>query len=158
MSREELLTRLGPKREGFKLDDKEATAQGLRDVTLQMKTEYQRLTQTGSLLEESSSTIDSVNNEYLNYRVSIKRAGAALSELKRRMESDDMYIWYSFCFFISVVAFIVSRRLGLLTVLSWVTNWVSYALSTIYSLTEPFLKTLSTTPLPSNTTSIIEEL
>lgn len=158
MSREELLGRLGPRREAFKLDDKEATADGLRDVQRQMRSEFQRLTQTGSLLEESSSTIDSVNHEYLNYRVSIKRASAALSELKRRMESDDMYIWYSFCFFLSAVAFIVSRRLGLLTVLSWVANWLSHAITSLYSFAAPFINQLSTTTSSNTTLPILEEL
>jgi len=92
MARQELLSKLGPRRDAFKLDDKDAAAQALRETRLQMKSELDRLSQACSLLEESSTTMGGVFNEYLNYRGSLKRASQALTDLKRRMESDDMYV------------------------------------------------------------------
>jgi hypothetical protein len=130
--REELLRRAGAsKREAFKLDDKDATAQALRETRQQFRSELERFAQAGSLLQESSNTIGYVFNEYLNYRGSLKKASQALSELKRRMETDDSYIWYSFLFFIAVVSFILSKRLGVLTIISWLVNWLFYIHSCI---------------------------
>ena len=137
----ELTEKLGLRREAFKLDDKDAVAEALLQTKTQMRSEVGRFSQAGVMLEESSSTIGGVFNEYLNYRGSIKRASQALGELKRRMETDDLLIWYSFCFFLSSVAFILSRRIGLITLLNWLLGW-SYTLyasivSFVPSLPEP---------------------
>ena len=115
-AREELFAGYRP---NAKKDDREAETRALLATKSQLQSELGRFNAAQAKLEESSSTIFGIHSEYLDFRVSLKKAGEAVVALRRRIESDDRWIWWSFLYFMTVVAWVVSRRIGLVWVLSW---------------------------------------
>ena len=85
----------------------------------EMANELQRMRATASVIDDSSKTIKSIDSRYSDYTNSIRSAGRALKELKRKMESDDRYIYLSFCFFVFTAAWIFMKRIGLVRLIHW---------------------------------------
>lgn len=76
-----------------------------------MQTELQRMNAITETLEHTSSTIKGTRTQYKTYNSALATASKVLGDLKRKTEDDSKYIWWSFLFFLSVVAYIVLRRM-----------------------------------------------
>mmetsp|Transcript_62633 Transcript_62633/g.149437 ORF Transcript_62633/g.149437 Transcript_62633/m.149437 type:complete len:180 (-) Transcript_62633:17-556(-) len=85
--------------------------QGARD---QMREQLDRMHYVNENLQDSSRTIGKTKGALEEYDGKLANAAKALGQLKRRTEEDSRYIWWSFYFFTSVVAYIVLRRLKVL--------------------------------------------
>merc|ERR1712232_1160137 len=80
------------------------TRDRMRNVVGQMETGMEHL-------EVSSKSIGSTQDQYRIYDEKLASASAVLGHLKKKTEQDSKYIWWSFLFFISVVVYIVLKRL-----------------------------------------------
>ena len=101
------------------LVDSENRNRNLMQAHSEMANELQRMRVTASVIEDSSKTIHSIDSRYNDYRNAINSAGRALKELKKKMESDDRYIYFSFLFFIFTAGWIFMKRVGIVRVVQW---------------------------------------
>eukprot|EP00439_Symbiodinium_sp_Y106_P050373 s2483_g6.t1 len=82
-------------------------------------------------LEGSSSTIGKTQTAMQEYDSKLASAAKALGQLKRRMEEDSRYIWWSFYFFLAVVAYIVLRRLKVFKMMYYGASWTAWSGNTV---------------------------
>ncbi|KAF4662553.1 hypothetical protein FOL47_006192 [Perkinsus chesapeaki] len=118
-----------------KADDSGNRAAGrvLRRSVQQMRENVQRMRVTEDALTESSGKIKDVNDEYENnYSGALKTASEAMTSLKRRIDADDKYIWWSFLFFITVCVFIILKRLMIFSLTGWLLHIITELLSVVY--------------------------
>lgn len=87
---------------------------------------FQRMRLTEGALVDSSGKISDVNKEYAdNYSGALKTASEAMTSLKRKIDTDDKFIWWSFIFFVAVCVFIILKRLMILSLSAWVLAMIS---------------------------------
>ncbi|CAE7223430.1 unnamed protein product, partial [Symbiodinium sp. CCMP2456] len=91
-----------------------------------MQEELHRMQYVGESLEGSSSTIGRTQTAMQEYDSKLASAAKALGQLKRRMEEDSRYIWWSFYFFLAVVAYIVLRRLKVFKMMHYGASWTAW--------------------------------
>ncbi|CCG83790.1 protein of unknown function [Taphrina deformans PYCC 5710] len=92
--------------------------QASSDVTLElrkthalMSEELSRSALSQELLEESSSTLSRLGNEYYNFGTILNGSKRLLKELENANKVDQMWIWGSFGFFCLVVTYVLYRRI-----------------------------------------------
>ena len=88
-----------------------------RLLKVQMEYELDRLGQTTSALESSSTTISAIFAANQDFRSRLVNAGKALGLLKQRVERDQRFVLLAFWFMVAMALFVVSRRIGLLWLL-----------------------------------------
>lgn len=64
-----------------------------------------------------------IKDRYNTYADVLDSARQVLGQLKTKTESDTTYIWWSFCFFMAVVAYIVLKRLKVFRVIIFSASW-----------------------------------
>jgi hypothetical protein len=94
-------------------------AMHLSEARREMQSELQKMRVTADVIESSSKTLGTVHGRYITYKEKLASAGDALRALKRRMETDDKYIYWSYMFFLSVSGYIVLKRFRILSVVYW---------------------------------------
>merc|ERR1712019_230952 len=72
----------------------------LAETRNQMLTEFERFQDLTASLAGQSKTMSATQDQYQEYESKLKQASQKLGQLKRKMEDDTKYIWYSFSFFI----------------------------------------------------------
>jgi len=104
-------------------EETRALAQGLE----QLRGTQSFMTEVGSELSKSSAGISIIKDRYSTYADVLDSASKVLGQLKTKTESDSTYIWWSFCFFMSVVTYIVLRRMKVFKIIFFGANstwWV----------------------------------
>lgn len=115
--------------------DSENRNRNLLQAHSEMANELQRMRVTASVIEDSSKTIHSIDSRYNDYRNAINSAGKALKQLRKKMESDDRYIYFSFLFFIFTAGWIFMKRIGILRMVHWLAAQGFYGASYIADFT-----------------------
>ncbi|EER17376.1 conserved hypothetical protein [Perkinsus marinus ATCC 50983] len=110
----------------------------------QMRENVERMRLTEGALVDSSGKISDVNKEYAdNYSGALKTASEAMTSLKRKIDTDDKFIWWSFIFFIAVCVFIILKRLMIFSLSAWVLAMISKPIMFGYrEVVEPVYRTL----------------
>jgi len=90
-------------------------------------------------LNSQSASINSMKDKYGFFGEKLEAASKLLGDLKRRSEEDTRYIWWSFVFFLSVVAWIVLRRLKVFKMIYLAGSWTWWSGSSIASLMQRIL-------------------
>lgn len=119
----------------------------------ELSNELQRMRLTASVIEDSSKTIHSIDSRYSEYGKKLQSAGRSLKELKRRMESDDRYIYLSFLFFLFTAAWIFIKRVGIVRGIQWLVARGVYGASYLAEISG----TAPTEPVEKHGT-VLEEL
>ncbi|CAL1130863.1 unnamed protein product [Cladocopium goreaui] len=83
----------------------------LKSARDEMRNQLERMHYVNENLQDSSRTIGKTQDALQEYDSKLASAAKALGQLKRKTEEDSRYIWWSFYFFMAVVAYIVLRRL-----------------------------------------------
>ena len=86
----------------------------LERTATRMATETQASSEILGHLAKSSQTIQSTVQEHKGLNVSIKQGKVAMNRLERRELTDKFLLGLAVAFFISVVLYIISKRLRLL--------------------------------------------
>lgn len=84
---------------------------GLRKTHALMSEELSRTALSQELLDESSATLERLNEEYTTFGTILIGSKRLLKELENADRIDQLWIWGSFGFFCLVVAFILYRRI-----------------------------------------------
>eukprot|EP00933_Yihiella_yeosuensis_P073046 TRINITY_DN8161_c0_g1_i1.p1 TRINITY_DN8161_c0_g1~~TRINITY_DN8161_c0_g1_i1.p1 ORF type:complete len:287 (-),score=60.93 TRINITY_DN8161_c0_g1_i1:129-989(-) len=103
----------------------------LTEARDQMRHGLEHMTSVAQSLEASSKTIDATRSQYQTYDMKLADAAKALGDLKRKTEEDSKYIWWSFMFFLSVVAYIVLRRLKVFKMIYYGGSFTYWSGSTV---------------------------
>eukprot|EP00927_Polykrikos_kofoidii_P054999 TRINITY_DN49315_c0_g1_i1.p1 TRINITY_DN49315_c0_g1~~TRINITY_DN49315_c0_g1_i1.p1 ORF type:complete len:249 (-),score=40.73 TRINITY_DN49315_c0_g1_i1:203-949(-) len=104
-------------------ENDQAETNALIKTRNRMKEEMERMESVASTLSSSSKTLNATKNEYNNYASTLDSASKVLGALKSKTEEDAKYIWWSFLFFLSVVAYIVLRRLKVFKMIFMGASW-----------------------------------
>ncbi|CAE8622272.1 unnamed protein product, partial [Polarella glacialis] len=113
---------------------------GARD---KMRDELQRMQYVAENLEGSSKTIGATKEQYQTYDSKLADAAKALGDLKRKTEEDSRYIWWSFGFFLAVVAYIVLRRLKVFAMIYYGASFTAWSGSTVAGVAQGGLSTIA---------------
>lgn len=116
--------------EASKEEDQRATiraATQARDGISQTLGQFQEVRKR---LDETANDINASGRQFDLFDVKMKDASQLLGQLKRRTEEDSKYVWWAFLFFLSVVAYIVMRRLKVFRMMYFGASWTLWAGST----------------------------
>jgi len=97
----------------------------LLDTKLKMTAQVNRMQATASGLDRSSKALEGIASIYDSYGAHLQNAGALLSHLKRRAQSDSWYVWMAFLCFCSVCVFVVLKRTATIRSSIWVIELVA---------------------------------
>lgn len=92
-----------------------------------MSETFGRMSAVGDILDGSSQRLSQANDQLVEYGSKLDSASKVLGNLKRKSEEDSRYIWWSFLFFLSVVAYIVLRRLKVFRMLFFGASWGAWS-------------------------------
>lgn len=104
---------------------------------------YSMMSNVSDSLNSQSQSISSMKDKYGFFGEKLDAASKLLGDLKRRSEEDTRYIWWSFIFFLSVVAWIVLRRLKVFKMIYLAGSWTWWSGSSIASLMQRILSLLA---------------
>ncbi|CAL1130864.1 unnamed protein product [Cladocopium goreaui] len=82
----------------------------LKSARDEMRNQLERMHYVNENLQDSSRTIGKTQDALQEYDSKLASAAKALGQLKRKTEEDSRYIWWSFYFFMAVVAYIASSH------------------------------------------------
>ena len=102
----------------------------------EMETELQRLRSTAAVISETSTTIGSINHQYGVYQSRLVSAANALKNLKKKMKSDDSYIYWSYLIFLFTSCWIFLRRVRVIGFIQWITSKGFYGANVLLGVSE----------------------
>lgn len=108
--------------------------QQLLQARSEMEAELFRLRSTAVVISDTSGTIQSINSQYGVYRSKLTSAANALKGLKKKMESDDKYIYWSYVFFLFTAVWIFLKRVKVIGITQWLVKSGYYGTSWIVDL------------------------
>eukprot|EP00405_Crypthecodinium_cohnii_P029981 CAMPEP_0206498356 /NCGR_PEP_ID=MMETSP0324_2-20121206/50923_1 /ASSEMBLY_ACC=CAM_ASM_000836 /TAXON_ID=2866 /ORGANISM="Crypthecodinium cohnii, Strain Seligo" /LENGTH=147 /DNA_ID=CAMNT_0053984483 /DNA_START=43 /DNA_END=482 /DNA_ORIENTATION=+ len=104
-------------------EDQQAAYRALTQARNDMGQTLGHFQEVQQRLNETSQTFDATKRQYDDFDFKMKSASQLLGQLKRRTEQDSKYIWWSFCFFLSVVAYIVLKRMRVFRMMHFGASW-----------------------------------
>eukprot|EP00929_Paragymnodinium_shiwhaense_P067417 TRINITY_DN33939_c0_g1_i1.p1 TRINITY_DN33939_c0_g1~~TRINITY_DN33939_c0_g1_i1.p1 ORF type:complete len:258 (+),score=75.22 TRINITY_DN33939_c0_g1_i1:102-875(+) len=147
-------------KEMSKEENDKAELNALTKARDRMKGGLDQMVDTMNNLDGSSKRIAQTQDQYREYAAKLDSAAKVLGHLKKKTEEDSRYIWGSFIFFMSVVAFIVLRRLKVFKIIYYtvtVTLWTgSTTGSVIQSVLEQLRDAFDTVWLQSGLPAVVE--
>lgn len=115
--------------------------QQLLQARSEMEAELFRLRSTAVVISDTSGAIQSINSQYGVYRAKLASAANALKGLKKKMESDDKYIYWSYGFFLFTAVWIFLKRVKIIGITQWFiksgyygTSWIVDSLGGLESV------------------------
>jgi hypothetical protein len=95
-------------------DDKLKTDIALMNTKFSLQSELDRMVATENVLNMSSQGIAEVNSKYGAVGELINSAGGKLKRISERAARDDRMVWLAFLYFLTCVAVVLLRRVGIL--------------------------------------------
>jgi len=115
----------------------------LSEARDQLRNEFERMKGIGSDLEEHSGKLRMTQDQYHMYDSKLAYASQRLGQLKKKMDEDSRYIWWSFYFFLSVAAYIFLKRLKVFKMMYLGGSLAVWSGSSAFSLVQGFFLRLA---------------
>jgi hypothetical protein len=110
--------------------------QHLMQAHNEMETELYRLKSTAAVISDTSATIMSINSQYGLYQSRLVSAASALKSLKKKMKSDDSFIYWSYLAFLLTAGWIFLKRVRVVGAVHWLTSKGFYGANYIFQFIE----------------------
>ncbi|CAK9075060.1 unnamed protein product [Durusdinium trenchii] len=123
----------------------------LKNARDQMRNQLDRMHYVNENLQDSSRTIGKTKDAMQEYDSKLASAAKALGQLKRKTEEDSRYIWWSFYFFIGVVAYIVLRRLKVFKMIYYGISFGMWSTGSVLEAVQSTSNALFGEPQPAET-------
>lgn len=113
---------------------KQSQNDGLREIQKVLHEEFSTMKASSESLrnlhlENTTNTFRSIDSTYENYGAELSYSKRFLREIKQRISMQDLVFYICFYIFLSTCAWILLKRFGIHTILS-------YLLSSLYSVLE----------------------
>mmetsp|Transcript_47729 Transcript_47729/g.150073 ORF Transcript_47729/g.150073 Transcript_47729/m.150073 type:complete len:259 (-) Transcript_47729:66-842(-) len=106
----------------------------LAETRDQLRNQYERMQGIATSLQEDSSKLRKTQDQYNTYESKLQYASQRLGQLKRKMDEDSRYIWWSFIFFLTVSGYICLKRLKVFKMLYLGGSLAVWSGSTVFSV------------------------
>jgi len=93
------------------ISQQESVTERMLNISKNLAETTQRSAATLDSLVQSSSTVESTNEELLNTGGTIQQSGKLLNKYGRRETTDKILLFFAFIFFLACVVYIVQKRL-----------------------------------------------
>lgn len=93
------------------ISQQESVTERMLSISKNLAETTQKSAATLDSLVQSSSTVDSTNEELLNTGGTIQQSGKLLNKYGRRETTDKILLFFAFIFFLACVFYIVQKRL-----------------------------------------------
>lgn len=113
-----------------------AEVQALQRGHETMHRTLEQMQHTTRAMDDSSRGIRKVKDQYGTYSDKLRSASQVLGHLKRKTEEDSRYIWWSFCYFVSVVVYIMLKRMKVFKLMYAGAAWTWWSGSTAAGLVQ----------------------
>lgn len=93
------------------ISQQESVTERMLNISKNLAETTQKSAATLDSLVQSSSTVESTNEELLNTGGAIQQSGKLLNKYGRRETTDKILLFFAFAFFLACVIYIVQKRL-----------------------------------------------